>query len=89
MPFTATMDEQRYHHSESSKSKTEKEKYHITSSICRTQKEMIQMNLFTTETDSQTQRTDLWLPRRQNGKYDSQLVWNSHEHTAIFKKDNL
>ena len=28
---------------------------------------MIQMNLSETETDSQTQRTDVWLPRRRGG----------------------
>ena len=36
------------------------------------------------ERDSQTQKTNLWLP----GGKDSQGVWEGHVHTAIFKMDN-
>ena len=31
---------------------------------------MIQKNLYEIETDSQTQRTDLWLPRRREGEVE-------------------
>ena len=37
-----------------------------------------------TETGSQTQKLNLWLP----GGRDIQGVWNGHAYTAIFKMDN-
>ena len=43
------------------------------------------MNLPTKQKrDSQTQKTNLWLP----GGWDSQGVWEGHVHTAMFKMDN-
>ena len=67
-------------------SPTEKEKYYMASLICAIEKEMIEMNLtYKTETDSQTQRMNLWLP----GGRDSQGVWDGHVHTAIFRMGNL
>ena len=49
-------------------SQTEKDKYHMISLKCRFYI-MAQMNLtYKTEADLQTQRTDLWLPRRGLGE---------------------
>ena len=39
---------------------------------------------YKTETDSQTQKTNLQLPRGR----DRQGVWDGHGHTAIFKMGN-
>ena len=44
------------------------------------------MNLLTKQTDSQTQRKNLWLPwGRRIGGTDSQGVWAGHVHTADLK----
>ena len=43
-------------------SQKEKDKYHMISLICRILN-MTQVNFYEAETDSQTQRTNLWLPR--------------------------
>ena len=45
-------------------SQKEKDKYHMISLTCGIQYRA-QMNLSTKQTDSQTQRTDLWLPRER------------------------
>ena len=44
-------------------SQTEKEKYRMTYLTCGIQKEIIQMNLFTKQTDLWTQRTNLMVAR--------------------------
>ena len=44
--------------------------------------------IYKTETDSQTQRTNLWVPQWTMGGRDSQGVWDQHVRTAIFKMDN-
>ena len=45
---------------------------------------MIQIDLLTKQKDSQTQKTNLWLP----GRRESQGVWDGHVRTAIFKMNN-
>ena len=42
------------------------------------------------KTDSQTQRTNLWLlgGGGRMGERDSQGVWDGHVHTATFKMNN-
>ena len=42
--------------------KRSKEKFHMTSFICRIVKKMIQMNLLTEEKKTHRQKTNLWLP---------------------------
>ena len=49
-------------------SQKEKDKYHMISLICRILN-MTQVNFYEAETDSQTQRTNLWLPKgREEGR---------------------
>ena len=43
---------------------------------------------YKTETDSQTQRTKLWLCRGRIVGRDNQGVWDGHAHAAILKMDN-
>ena len=43
---------------------------------------------YKTERDSQTLRTNLWLPGGRMRGRDSWGVWDGHVHTAIFKMDN-
>ena len=45
-------------------------------------------HIYKTETDSQTQRMNLWLPGRKGGGRDSQGAGDQHVHIAIFKMDN-
>ena len=44
--------------------------------------------IYRTETDSQTQRTDLRLLGGKVRRRDSQGVWDGHVYTAVFKMDN-
>ena len=46
------------------------------------------VNLLTKQKDSQTQRTNLWLPGRRMRGRDIQGIWDGHIHNAIFKMDN-
>ena len=42
--------------------------------------------IYKTETDPQTQKTNLWLPK---GKAEDKLrVWKQHIHTTIYKIGN-
>ena len=43
---------------------------------------------YKTETDSQPQRVNLWLPGGRMRGRDNQGVWDGHVHTGIFKMDN-
>ena len=64
MPFAATwMDLEMIIISEVSQ--TEKDKHHMISIICGLLKNDTNELIYKTETDSQTQRTDLWFPRRR------------------------
>ena len=66
MPFAATwMDLEIIILSEVSQ--TEKNKYHMISLICGIQKNGTNELIYKKETDSQTQRTNLWLPKGQCG----------------------
>ena len=44
--------------------------------------------MYKTETDSQTQRTNLKLPGERVGGWGSQGVWDGTVHVSIFKMDN-
>ena len=44
--------------------------------------------IYKTDTDSQTQRMNLWSSGWKDGGKGSQGVFNQHVHTAIFKMDN-
>ena len=68
-------------------SQKEKDKYHMISLICRIYN-MIQMNLFTKQKDSQTQKTNLWLPKGKGGGGGDKLgVWDQQVQTTIYKID--
>ena len=49
---------------------------------------MIQMNLFTKQTDSQISKSSLWLPKGKCGGSDKLGDWDWHIHTTIYKIDN-
>ena len=44
------------------------------------------MNI-STETDSQTQRTDLWLPKGKGRGRDGLAVWDQQMQTLIYRMD--
>ena len=44
--------------------------------------------IYKTETNSQAQRMNLWLPGRKDGGRDNQEVCDQLVHTAIFKMAN-
>ena len=69
-------------------SQNEKDKYHIISLICGIEKNSTNALTYKTERDSQTLRTNLWLPGGRMRGRDSWGVWDGHVHTAIFKMDN-
>ena len=48
---------------------------------------MTQMNFYETETDSQTQRTDLWKPGGGSWERDELGVWDQQMQTIIERKD--
>ena len=43
--------------------------------------------IYKTETDSQTQKTNLWLPKGEVGGRDKLEVWDQQKQTAIYKID--
>ena len=43
--------------------------------------------IYKTERESQTQKTNLWLPNRKEVK-DKLGDWDKHMHTTIYKIDN-
>ena len=49
-------------------SQTEKDKYHMISLICGIQKNDTNELIYKTETDSQTSKTNLWLPKGKGGR---------------------
>ena len=62
---------------------TEKDKYNI-SFICRNLKNSIDELIYETEIDSQTQKTNLRLPREM-GEGDKLEIWDWHIHTTMYK----
>ena len=58
-------------------SQTDKDKYYIVSVTCGILKETNEL-IYKTETDSQTQKTNLWLPKGkwQGGGEDKSGVWD-------------
>ena len=45
------------------------------------------MNLFMKQKDSQTWKTDLWLPKGKGGDRDKLGVWDQQIQTTIYKID--
>ena len=43
--------------------------------------------IYKTETDSQTQKTNLWLPKGKGGGRDKLEVWDQQIQTTIYKID--
>ena len=43
--------------------------------------------MYKTETDSQTQRIDLWLPRGRGKQWDGQGIWDWQMQTIPFRMD--
>ena len=86
MPFAATrMDPEIVLLSEVSQS--EKVKYDITY-IRNLKKKGTNELIYKTETNSQTQKKNLWLLGVWiRGRY-SQGIWDGHVHTTVFKMDN-
>ena len=67
MPFKATwMDLEMIIQSEVSQ--TEKDKYYMISLICGILKNDTNKLIYKTEIDSQTQKTNLWLPKGKGGE---------------------
>ena len=40
--------------------------------------------IYKTETDSQTLKTNLWLPKGKGGAGDGLRVWDWHMHTVVY-----
>ena len=77
----SNMDGHRDYHIKRSKS----EKYHIIPLICRISKNDISELIYRTETESQTQKTNLWLPKGTVGMGGQEFRINIH--TTIYKID--
>ena len=48
----------------------------MTSLFVDSKKKMTQINFLTKQTDSQTQKTNLWLPKGEGGERDKLGVWD-------------
>ena len=71
------------------KIQTEKETFPTTSLICRIEKEIIQMNLFTNQKHIPRLRGQTYdCQRGRMQRRDGQGVWNARVHTTVFKMDN-
>ena len=70
----SNMDEPRDYHINWSKS--EKEKYHMISLLYGILKSDTNELIYKTETDSQTSKTNLWLPKGKGGGRDKLGVWD-------------
>ena len=57
-------------------SQTEKDKYHMISRICRILKNDTDELIYETGIDSQTQKTNLWLPKGKARRRDKLGVWD-------------
>ena len=57
-------------------SQTEKDKYRMISLICGILKKKTNELIYKTETDSQTQKTNLWLPKGKGGGKDKLGGWD-------------
>ena len=44
-------------------------------------------HIYKTETDSQTQKTDLWFPRERGWRKDGFGVWGQQMQTIIYRTD--
>ena len=63
-----------------------KDKYHmIYHSYVESKKNGTNELMYKTETDSQTLKTKLWLPKGKGGGRDKLGVWDKCIHTAIYK----
>ena len=43
--------------------------------------------IYKPETDSQTQVTNLWLPKAEGGERDKLVVWDQQIQTTVYKID--
>ena len=58
-------------------SETERDKYHMNITCVWNRKYGTDEPVYRTETDSQTWRTDMWLPRGRAREWDGWGVWGS------------
>ena len=64
-------------------SQTEKDKQQKMSLICGILKNGADELVYRTETDSQTQRAGLWLPRQKGGERDELGGWDWHMNASL------
>ena len=43
--------------------------------------------IYKTETDSQTKKTNLWLPKEKGGGRNKSGAWDEHAYTTIYRMD--
>ena len=65
-------------------SQTEKDKHHMTALIHGIERKDSNELICRTETDSQTLKTKLWLPRVIDGGRDRLGVWDWPMHTVVY-----
>ena len=81
------MDGPGYYHTKWGTSDRERQIYDITYMWNLTKNDTNEV-VYKTETDSQTSKTNLQLPKGKGGWTDRLGVWDWHIHTTIFKTDN-
>ena len=81
------MDGPRDYHTKWSKSDRERQIPYDITSAWNQQTDTNEL-IYKTETDSQTSKTKLWLPKGTGGGRDKLGVWDWHIHINIFKIDN-
>ena len=65
---------------------SQKEKYHMLTHGCRIQKNGVDVLLCKAETETQTQRTKVWIPKWEVvGWWDGLGDWDSHTYTTMCK----
>ena len=53
----------------------------------RNQKDDTNELIYKRETDSQTQKTNLWIPKGKGEESDKLGIWEQHIHTAVYNID--
>ena len=59
----------------------------MTSCVCGMLTNDTKELIYKTETDSQTSKTNLWLPKRTRWGTDGLGVWGWHMHTSVYGID--